>query len=100
MKDIITELNEFVENISRNESIASLLRKKEKKKTQEQRVPKNYYYVTHLSTPPQAYWLRTRPDIEKSVTLARRLAFGKKLQLLANFWFRTLPDFVVDEGKV
>ena len=37
---------------------------------------------------------------EKTPELARKLARGKQLQQFATSWFRNLPDFVLEEGKL
>lgn len=100
MMGIIEEINGLVVSYSRDESLASLLKKVMDQQLTEQPVPINYYYVTHLTNPAERFFSTLCPEIEKPPGLARKLALGKRLHSLAGVWFRTLPDFVVEEGTI
>lgn len=100
--DIINHIiDNFVESVGRDESIAAMLRKVMKDQLADQRPPKNYYYVTHLSNPAKTYWSKIYPEVEKPPDLARKLARGKQLQQrIISPWIRTFPDLIVEEGTL
>ena len=97
---IIDEINELVADWAPDESLASLLKEVMDEQLIEQPAHIDYYYVTHLINPAQTFFSRAYPEVRKPPALARRLALGKRLHSLASFWFRTLPDFVVEEGTL
>ena len=97
---IIDEINGLVAAWTHDESLASLLKEAMTQQLTEQPTPIDYYYVTHLTNPAQAFFSRLCPEIRKPPSLARKLALGKQLHSRASVWFRTLPDFVVEEGTI
>ena len=62
--------------------------------------PDNYFFMTELVNPAEAYYLRLNPSFQTPEELGRKLARGTHLHNLASYWFRNLPDFLVDEGTV
>jgi len=100
MMGIIDEVNELVTGWTRDESLASLLKKVMSQQLIEQPAPIDYYYVTHLTNPAQTFFSRAYPEVRKPPALARKLALGNRLHSLASVWFRTLPNFVVEEGTL
>lgn len=100
MMGIIDQVNELVADWSRDESLASLLKEVMSEQLIEQPTPIDYYYVTHLTNPAQTFFSRAYPEVRKPPALARKLALGNRLHSLASVWFRTLPNFVVEEGTL
>ncbi len=99
-EDVIKVLNKHVTSISKNESIAAIIRE-EIKSAFFDKPSRSYYYLTDLCDPAQHYWKTVSPDsMKKSPELARRLFRGKTLHKLAGIWFKRLEGFVIDEGKV
>lgn len=86
--------------VSSNESLASSIKDTMKKQLKEDPSSKKYFYVTHITNPAGAYWSITNPKIKYQEEIARKLALGKSLEKFANPWFRNLPEFVVEEGKI
>lgn len=99
MTTFIEEVNNGVQ-LANNEDIAALLRKIVTSQLKEHHTQKNYFNVIDICNPAQAYWSQISPETEKSPELARKLALGKRLQRFASIWFRKLPDFVLEEGKI
>lgn len=97
---IIDEINGLVAGWTTDESLASILKKVMDQQLTEQPSPIDYYYVTHLVNPAQHFFSKLYPEIRKPPALARKLASGTRLQSLASVWFRTFPDFVVEEGTL
>ena len=99
--DIILKLNTFVKSVNSNESLAGLIKKQIS--TEEQRdsfVPESYFYLTHLVNPIATYWYRKAKDVKRSNDILRKLFLGKKLERMAGYWFRGLPQFITEEGKL
>ncbi len=59
--------------------------------------PQNYFYLTELVNPTQAYWDRIRPNVPQPVEILQKLKQGKKLHYLSRYWFARLPEFVASE---
>lgn len=99
---LIQEINyKFIRSINSNESLAGLIKTQISNASQKDSfVPQNYYYVTHLVNPIATYWSRINKDIKKSNDLLRKLFLGKKLERMAGYWFRKLPQFITEEGKL
>ena len=97
---IIEGINELVTGWTPDESLASLLKEVMDQQLIEQPAPIDYYYVINLTNPAQKFFSRAYPEVRKPPALARKLALGKRLHSLASVWFRTLPDFVVEEGTL
>lgn len=95
---LIEEAEGFVDRIYLNESLASLLKDVIEKQLSGQQFLRDYYTVVDLVNPMQTYHSKKNPSIRKPPELARKLARGKQLQSYANVWFRSLPDFAVEEG--
>jgi hypothetical protein len=84
-------------HIEINDSIAGLVKTKIETDELEFKLPENYFYLTELVNPIQAYWERTS-KIEKPLELRRKLILGNKIHNLAGVWFRNLPNFEVQEA--
>lgn len=97
--DTITELNKFVAGWSNDESLKALLEKKIENQRKESKNRKNYYFLTELTNPMQTYWARINP-VEKPKKLARKLVLGKQLQYKLSYVFSSLPNFILEEGKI
>lgn len=96
---VINRIYELVTNVSPNESIAGGLRES----IPEQRpraFPDTYFFATELTNPVEAFYLRKHPNFRMPEDLGRKLARGTQLHNLASYWFRELPNFIVDEGTV
>ena len=99
--DIISTLNALVKSINSNESLAGLIKKQISNEGQKDSfVPESYYYLTHLVNPIVTYWSRKNKDIKRSNEILRKLFLGKKLERMAGYWFRKLPQFITEEGKL
>jgi hypothetical protein len=96
----IDEINANVDHVYIDESLTALLRKGMQQPLRQTPGPKNYFYVTHLTNPAQTYWSFLKPEIQKPPELRRRLAKGVQLQSIASTWFKSLPNFMVEEGKL
>jgi hypothetical protein len=96
---IIEEINDLGLTYNKDDSLASILEKVMEKQLIEQPFSRDYYYVTHLINPAQAFFQKKYPKVKKPPKLGRRLALGKQLHNYAS-WFRTLPGFTVDEGTI
>jgi hypothetical protein len=96
--DNLTKINQYVGNVSRDESLASLLENVMTQQLIEEPTPPTYYYLTQLINPTQAYFAKLYPDVRRPPELARRLARGKMLHNIACAWFKSHPDFVVEEA--
>ncbi|MEE8168752.1 MAG: hypothetical protein V3T58_07775 [Candidatus Hydrothermarchaeales archaeon] len=97
---LVNEIYGFNTGTSPDDSVTGLLITAMEDQLKEHSMPKDYYYLTELINPAQSYWSRKHPEIERPKPLARRLARGKQLQRIASYWFRSLPNFAVEEGKV
>lgn len=97
---IIFRLNGFVKSITNNESLSAMLKERIKFEKRELHFPENYYYLTHLINPAHTFWTKKFPNIPRSDNLARKMLLGKRLERLSSAWFRKLPNFYVEEGKL
>lgn len=57
----------------------------------------NYYNLTDLCNPQDAYWERNFPNLEKSRKLELVLRRGTRLGNFARKWFKLLPEFYDSE---
>lgn len=96
----IVMINNHVESISIDESLASLLREKMKVTIKDSNRAKDYFNVVELVNPAPAFWSAIHPNVQKAPELRRRLAKGRQLQKKASIWLRALPDFIAEEGKI
>jgi len=97
---ILNILSKFVREVQVNESVASLLKQKIKKEKAARFIPENYFYVTHITNPAKFFWEQKRRDVEKTDKVSRKLMLGKMLEKKAGVWFRSLPEFFLEEGKL
>lgn len=98
--DKMLELAKSVKSIRIDESLSSILKQRVQKEKSHRFIPIDYFYVTHLTNPMQFYWEQKKKDIEKTNEIARKLLLGKKLERTARKWFRNLPSFLLEEGKL
>ena len=96
---IIDQICELVEKKGPNETIAGGLRESIPERRQ-RTFPDSYFYMTELTNPVEAFYLRQHPEFCTPPNLGRKLARGTQLHNLACYWFRELPDFIVDEGTL
>ncbi len=97
--NVIDQINQFVENVNQNESVAGGLRKSiAKQKTRG--FPKTHFFMTELTNPVEAFYRRNNPKFQPSEDLGRKLAWGITLHNLASYWFREHDDFVVCESTI
>jgi hypothetical protein len=96
---VIDQICDLVIKQGPNESIAGGLRKvipQQRPRT----FPDDYFFMTELTNPTEAYFLRKNPDFHTPEELGRKLARGTQLHNIASYWFMNLPSFLVDEGTV
>lgn len=98
--NIIPQLSMFVKSAIPNESLSGLLKGKLTNVRKNGFVPENYYYLIHLINPALTFWSRKYKDTQKSNDILRKLNLGKRLERMASFWFRKLPDFLTEGGKL
>lgn len=96
----IKRLKGYKKFVSNFESISAMLKGNLIAQKRESFFPSNYYYLTHLVNPAHTFWNKKFPDTPKSDDLARKLFLGNHLGRLASAWFRKLPKFFVEEGKL
>lgn len=96
---VIDQICELVEKKGPNETVAGGLRASITERKQ-RTFPDSYFYMTELTNPVEAFYLRRHPEFRTPPDLGRKLARGTQLHNLAAYWFRELPDFIVDEGTV
>jgi hypothetical protein len=81
-------------------SIADLIRRQYQNRFQNDRKSRDYYYLTDLCNPIQAYWSRLRNDVERSPEIANKLALGVRLHRNAFSWLRKIPNYVCEETSL
>jgi hypothetical protein len=96
--DVLFQLSNQVQSIRSHESLTGLLKTRLATEKKEGFFPDNYYFVTHLTNPANAYWSKKCPEVQMSNDLLRKLNLGKRLENMAGFWFRGLPDFLTEQG--
>ena len=96
---VIDQICELVTNMGPNESIAGGLRTAIPEQRQ-RTFPDSYFFMTELTNPVEAFYLRQHSEFRTPRDLGRKLARGTQLHNLASYWFRNLPDFIVDEGTL
>ncbi len=63
--------------------------------------PEAYFYLTHLINPINAYWAKLNSSsVANSNNTARKLFLGQKIERLVSIWFKKLPDFILEQGKL
>ncbi|MBN2095034.1 MAG: hypothetical protein JW727_03220 [Candidatus Aenigmarchaeota archaeon] len=95
---ILRNISSFVKDARVEESLSAILKQKLKAEKGLRAIPKNYFYVTHAANPAKFYWEQKHSQVEKTDKVNRKLLLGKRLERIANSWFRSLPDFSVEEG--
>ncbi len=98
--DTILKFKIFAKLIRVDESLSSLLKQEIKKEKSARFIPENYFYVTHVTNPIKFYWESQRKEIIKTSEISRKLFLGKRLERIARAWFRNLPAFSFEEGKL
>lgn len=88
----------FVKDARIEESLSSVLKQKMKTEKSVRPIPKDYFYVTHVTNPAKFFWEQKHSTLEKTDSVNRKLILGKKLEKTANYWFRALPNFSLEEG--
>lgn len=96
---VIKQICDHVSHISKNETVAGGLRASISTRG-ERSFPEKYFFMTELTNPIEAFYLRQNPGFKTPPELGRKLSRGTTLHNLASYWFRELPDFIVDEGTV
>lgn len=96
--DITKENFYYIQRKDNNESINGRILQELGKSSRESFFPKNYFFVTHLVNPIQAFFTHKGVKTEKSNELARKLFLGKKLERFASVWFRSIEGFSLEEG--
>lgn len=96
---IIDQICELVQHMGPNETVAGGLRTSIQER-KERTFPDKYYFMTELTNPVEAFYRRHNPKFQTPPKLGRKLARGTQLHNLVSYWFRELPDFMVDEGTV
>lgn len=91
------QLLNLTSETKRDGSLAELVEIEFKKRFKQDGRPKEYYYLTDLCNPAQTYWREKKPDVDRSVEVANKLAKGNRLQRIAFAWMRKIPDYVCEE---
>jgi len=63
-------------------------------------LPSDYFFLTDLVVPTQAYWRRKAPHVRRSQALANRLELGRQRHRIAGYWFGSLPGFQLSETNL
>ncbi|MBI2653467.1 hypothetical protein HYX02_01515 [Candidatus Woesearchaeota archaeon] len=91
----------YVNNTSNHQSITAKLVETLNATNKKDFFPETYFYLTHLINPINAYWTKLSPlSVANSNETARKLFLGQKIERLASIWFKKLPDFIVEQGKL
>ena len=91
----------YVQSTNNHLSVTALLNRTAKEGSTRDVVPKTYFYLSELINPVQAYWTRMKPsEVPTSGETERKFALGKKIEKLASIWFKRLPDFILEQGKL
>lgn len=83
-------------SIERNDSLVGLVKSRLQNISRIKR-PEDYFYLTELVNPSQAYWDR-KEWIEFPKKIQLKMALGTKLHRLAGFWFKDLDGFDYPEA--
>lgn len=78
-------------SIEINDSLSGLVKSK-LENTVEIKRPKDYFYITELVNPQQAYWDR-KDRLEPETDIRERLIKGTKLHRIAGYWFKDIEGF-------
>ena len=101
MIDFLKNPYKYVQGVGNNQSITAKLSEILKKESKRDVVPENYFYLTDLVNPASAYWSRSvSSEVSNSSETLRKLVLGKRIESLASIWFKKLPDFVSEQGKL
>lgn len=97
---LIEGISEQVRSVTINDNVSRIVDASIKKQRKIDPRPSDYFYLTELVNPIQAYWQRTRRDIELPRELTKKFAVGTKLGRISGLWFRKLPGFVTQEARL
>jgi len=101
MKLLLNYPWKYVFNSTNHMSITAKLVETLNKTNKRDSFPKTYFYLTHLINPVNAYWTKlANAPVANSNDTARKLFLGQKIERLASIWFKKMPDFVVEQGKL
>jgi len=81
-------------------SIADLIQIQLDKSLSLERKPREHYFLKDLCNPIQYYWSVKKKDIRISREVANKMALGNRLQRMAFFWMRKIPDYVCEETNL
>jgi hypothetical protein len=98
MKELYAELLDLPVTVRKDDSIAQMMSAAFSRRYNQDMRPKEYYYLTELCNPIQAFWARTRSNVCKSKQTAQKLARGNLLQNRAYYWMRRMPEYVSEEA--
>lgn len=98
--DILAKLSGTAKLVRIDESLSTILRHTIKREKSSRFIPTDYFYLTHVINPAKFFWEQKRPDIQKTPEIARKLLLGRKLEPIARVWFKNLPSFFLEEGKL
>lgn len=91
----------YIHSTSNHQSVTAKLVETLNATNKQDFFPETYFYLTHLINPVNAYWTKlTTSTVSNSNDTARKLFLGNKIERLASIWFKKLPDFVVEQGKL
>ena len=98
----MTFLNELTSEdlvyIERNDSLSGLIKSKLNLNGKITR-PKDYFYVTELVNPVQAYWDRIDP-IEPTAATKKKMLIGNKLHRMVGSWLEGIEGFNYPEAVI
>jgi hypothetical protein len=85
-------------SIEIDDSLTGLV-KSQLQKLGEIRRPEDYFYLTELVNPIQAYWDRM-DRIEPETDILQKMNLGTRIHRLAGYWFRDIEGFEYPEAKL
>ena len=82
-----------------NASLSGLVRRTLERRLEGQTRPPDYFWVTDLVNPAEAFWSR-KVRVPITLELERKFAYGRDMHSKAGYWFSRLPGFAFAEGKL
>lgn len=98
MEETIPLVNNLVKECTPDASITSILKGLSKQGKIDSQTPREYYRVTELVNPCEAYWKRKRPELDKQPKLRRKLNRGSQLHKNSSYWLKGIDGFTIYEG--
>ena len=99
VRDVIGEINNgFLESVSSNLSLGSIIEQNVKSFNEASSAPSSYYFVTDLTNPQQKFCKMTAPHVKKDDSLTKKLILGKILERKFANWCRLLEGLQIEEG--